>query len=110
MSMGRRWAWLATLTLGVLALAVTACTGPIDEAGARKAATDYYMAYDHEGDNPPVDVVITSVTSSTREAKGGWDVAISGKIVLPGLPDGYLSGMILFVDGSSGAVTVVSQG
>jgi hypothetical protein len=44
------------------------------------------------------------------EETGAARRAISGKIVLPGLPEGYLSGKILFVDGSSGAVTVVAQG
>jgi hypothetical protein len=101
---------LAIMALWLVSLAVAACTSPLDEAGARKAATDYYMAFDHEGDNPPVDVMITDIHASTHEARAGWDVAINGKIVMPGLPDGYLSAMILFVDGSTGAVTLIAQG
>jgi hypothetical protein len=100
---------LALALLAIL-LTVTACTAPLDEAGARKAATDYYMAADHEGDNAPVDVVITDVRQATREGRSGWEVAINGRIVMPGLPDGYMSAMVLFVDGSSGAVTVLGQG
>jgi len=91
-------------------LTLAACTPPLDEAGARKAATDFYMAFDHEGDNVPVDVAISDVQQATREATSGWRVAISGRIVMPGLPEGYLSAMVLFVDGSSGAVTVIAQG
>ena len=29
---------------------------------------------------------------------------------MPGLPEGYLSALVLFVDGSSSAVTVLGQG
>ncbi|HYO43124.1 MAG TPA: hypothetical protein VES19_08005 [Candidatus Limnocylindrales bacterium] len=104
-----RW-WWAALGLLAFALALAACRAPIDEAGARKAATDYFMTFDHEGDNAPVDVVITDIDPSTRDLKPGWEVAISGRIVMPGLPDGYNSAMILFVDGASGAVTVIAEG
>ena len=61
-----RW-WPTLLGLLVLVMAVGACASPLDEAGARKAATDYYMAFDHEGDNLPADVVITDIAQATRE-------------------------------------------
>ena len=93
-----------------LVLVLAACTSPVDEAGARKAATDYFMTAPHEGDNPPADVGITDIHRTTREARSGWEVAINGRIVLAGLPDGYLSAMILFVDEASGKVTVIAQG
>lgn len=101
---------VALASLLAVAVIVAACTAPLDEAGARKAATDYYMAFDHEGDNPPVDVIITDVSQATRDGRAGWQVAISGKIVMPGLPEGYIAAMVLFVDGSSGAVTLIGQG
>ena len=104
---------MKTLALAMLALlvALAACTSPaIDEAAARRAATDYYMTAPHEGDNPPVDVVITSIKPVTHEARAGWEVAINGRIVLAGLPEGYLTAMVLFVDGQSGAVKVIAQG
>jgi hypothetical protein len=108
--MGRRWIGRAALALLALVLAVAACTSPLGETAARKAATDYFMTAPHEGDNPPADVVITSIQRTTHEARSGWEVAINGRIVLAGLPDGYLSAMILFVDESSGQVTVIAQG
>lgn len=100
----------AVLMALALLLAVTACTSPLDEAGARRAATDYFMKAPHEGDNAPVDVIITDIHPATHETRAGWEVAINGKIVMPGLPDGYLSAMMLFVDEQSGAVTVIAQG
>lgn len=100
----------ALVALLLVSVALAACTAPVDEAGARKAATEFYMAFDHEGDNPPVDVIIKDAHASTHDGRGGWEVAISGRIVLPGLPEGYVSAMILFVDGSSGAVKVIAQG
>lgn len=104
-------AWLAALAaLLLVAAALAACTAPLDQAGARAAATDYYLAFDHEGDNPPVDVIITDAKPATHDGRSGWQVAISGRIVLPGLPEGHPSAMQLFIDGSSRAVTIIGQG
>jgi hypothetical protein len=91
-------------------LTLTACSMPLGEAEARKAATAWFMAADHEGDNPPVDVVVAGILPATREGRAGWEVTVSGRIVMPGLPDGYLSAMVLFVDLDSGAVTVIARG
>ncbi len=105
----RRLAFL--LVLVVLAgTAVAACGTTMDEAGARKAATDFFLTMPHEAGAVPQDVAITDARVATRDGRGGWDVAINGQIILPGLPQGYLSAMILFVDGSTGQVTVVAKG
>jgi hypothetical protein len=105
----RRLAFLlAAVMLAVTAVA--ACGTPMDEAGARKAATAFFLAMPHEGGAVPQDVVITDTTVTTRDGRGGWDVAINGQIILPGLPQGYLSAMILFVDGSTGQAKVVAKG
>ena len=103
---------MKTLALALLAilLTLTACTSPLDQADVRKAATDYFAQAPHEGDVTPRDVSITSIMPVTRDGVAGWDVSISGRIVLPGLPDGYLEAMTLFVDGSSGAVTEIPAG
>ncbi len=102
----------ALLALSVaLLLLLTACGAPpLDEAAARKAATNYFMTAPHEGDNPPADVVITDIHTTTHDGRAGWEVGINGRIVLAGLPDGYLSAMVLFVDESTGKVTVIGQG
>jgi hypothetical protein len=102
---------MLAITILALLMALAACTSPaIDEAAARKAATDYFTTAPHEGDRPPVDVMVTAIKPTTHEARAGWEVAVSGRIVLAGLPEGYLSAMILFVDGQSGAVTVIATG
>jgi len=44
------------------------------------------------------------------EGRSGWEVAIDARIVMPGLPDGDVSAMVLFVDQRAGAVTVIGQG
>jgi hypothetical protein len=101
------------LLLAVLLLAVTAvasCGTPLDEAGARKAATDHFMAMPHEAGSIPQDVAITDVKAATRDGRAGWVVAINGRIIMPGLPDGYLTAVILFVDASNRQVTVVARG
>jgi uncharacterized protein YcnI len=105
-----RAAALIGALLVLLALVLAACSTPMDEAAARKAATEYYMNAPHEGDTTPVDVLIEGVRETTRDARAGWEVQISGRIVMPGLPEGYVSAMILFVDSQTGAVTVVARG
>lgn len=105
----RRFVLLLTALL-VASIALGACGTPLDEAGARKAATEFFLAAPHEGGAIPQDVAISAVKPATREGRAGWEVAINGRIVLPGLPEGYLSAMILFVDGATGAVTVAAQG
>lgn len=104
-----RGAALVAALAVLLALALGACTSPLDEAGARQAATGYFMTFDHEGDNAPVDVIITDIRQATREGRSGWEVAINGRIVMPGLPDGYISAMVLFVFQESGTITVMGQ-
>ncbi len=105
----RRLAVLVAVMLLAVA-AVAACGTPMDESGARKAATDFFLAAPHEGGAVPQDVAISEVKAATRDGRAGWEVAINGQIVLPGLPQGYLSALILFVDGSTGTVTIVAQG
>jgi hypothetical protein len=68
------------------------------------------MAMPHEAGSIPQDVAITDIKAATRDGRAGWDVAINGRIVMPGLPDGYLTAVILFVDGSNRQVTVVTRG
>ena len=102
-----------TLLLAVVMLVVTAvaaCETRIDEAGARKAATDFFLAMPHEGGAVPHDVAITDARAATRDGREGWEVAINGMIVLPGLPEGYLTSVVLFIDGSTGQVVLVTGG
>ena len=105
----RRLAFLMAVVMLALT-AVAACGTTVDEAGARKAATDFFLAMPHEGGVVPQDVAITDTKVATRDGQDGWEVAINGRIVLPGLPEGYLTAIVLFVDGSTRQITVVAGG
>jgi hypothetical protein len=91
-------------------MALAACSTPVDEAGARKAATDYYTAHPRESDGVLADIMILGMTPTTRGGHAGWDARVYGKVILPGLPDGYSSTLILFVDATNGQVTEVGAG
>ncbi len=93
-----------------LAMLVAACATPVDEAGARKAATEYYTAHPAESDATLKDVEILDITAATRDGHAGWDARVTGLIVLPGLPDGYRSTVIVFVEASNGKVTPIGPG
>jgi hypothetical protein len=92
-----------------LAMLVAACSTPVDEAGARKVATDYYTAHPAESDALLQDIMVLDATSTTRDGHAGWDVRVTGRVVMPGLPDGYVSQKTLFVDASNGTVTEVGS-
>jgi hypothetical protein len=94
----------------VVAMAFAACSSPVDEAGARKVATDYYTAHPAETGGVLEDITILDMTSTTRGGHSGWDARVYGRVVLPGLPEGYSHTVILFVDASNGQVTEVGAG
>ena len=97
------------LTLGAVlagAILVGGCAPwPVDEADARRAATDWVVQQALPGET------MQNVTvSSVRQQGGGWVVEVSGEPRGPGQPEGMTYYYELFVDGVSGAVAVRALG
>ena len=93
----------------VLLLVVACEPTAIDEAGARAAAAAFI------GRSAPLgstieDLEVTSVRQVTRGPVAGWAVEIHGTAVMQGETDGTIRAYWLFIDGSTGEVTIEGQG
>ena len=94
------------LTLGLL---LGACTQVHDEPAARAVALKAYSTVVSEEGLVQDPFVIRS-SATTRGGRSGWEVEVSGRVVMPGLPDGLTRNLVFFVDGMSGGVEVVEPG
>lgn len=100
---------LRRLTLGAVlaaAILVGGCAPwQVDEADARRAATDWVALQALPGET------MQNVTvSSVRQEGGGWVVEVTGEPRGAGQPEGMTYYYLLFVDGVTGAVTVRALG
>jgi hypothetical protein len=94
----------------LVVLLVVACAPmAIDEAEARTAAAAFI-----EGSAPLGskirDPEVTSVRQVTRGPVAGWAVEIHSTAVMQGETDGTIRAYWLFIDGSTGEVTIEGQG
>ena len=95
---------------GLLAIAITyleiGSNGPTDRTTAELLALDYYGQH-----HPPADILSdVNVTAETQTGRMVWQFRIEGQVTEPGSTVAYLSTMILEVDLSSRAVTVLGSG
>jgi len=93
----------------VLLLVVACEPTAIDEAGGRAAAAAFI------GRSTPLgstikDNEVTSVRQVTRGPVAGWAVEIDDTAVMQGETDGTIRAYWLFIDGSTGEVTIEGQG
>ncbi len=81
----------------------------VDQGRAREAAADFVETL-----NPPgatmEDIRATSVRQEMRGAAPGWLVEVEGTPMRPGEAEGVTYYYILFIDGTTGEVTIEAQG
>ena len=109
MRMARRRAGTAG-ALALVAMLVAGCTLPVvDEGRAREAAAAFVEAQSPPGTTMR-DVRVTSVRQESRGAGPGWVVEIEGTPARAGEAEGVPYHYILFIDGTTGEVTIEGQG
>ena len=96
--------------LFLIAMTLAACAPTMDEVGARKAALTYWTTLPREAGSHLKDGHVTGAKPSTHDGHAGWEIVVDGAVVVPAVPEGYANPMVLFVDGSTGKVTVIAQG
>ena len=108
---GRRWG-RAAMAIATAALAATmvACelVGPPADR-AEQLASDWIAKAAERGATFR-NIQVDGATDETRDGRTGWTVEASAEHVAAGGPDGLRYDRVAFVDGETGAITVVAQG
>ncbi len=99
---------LLVVVVAAVAAGLAGCGGELTQAQAQeKAVAAFTASTAFEG--AVSDVVVISSAEATEQAQAGWTFQLAGRVILPGLPEGYGVTASVFVARAGGAVTILEQ-